>query len=1314
MSSVDPLQVLKRWKVYIGDYSSGWLTDWTYRIPIDIESDDIDVALSNFPILIYLSPSSGITNSDLTHIFSELGSNSKKIAVTTSDGVTQCYVEIERWDASNQKAWLWVKIPSISSSQDTRLYLYYDKYREDNTTYVGNTNSAPAENVWDSNFVFVSHMRDDPDTSNIRDSTSNDNDGAKKGANEPQEADGQIDKCQEYDANDDYIDCGDVDTLNITGPITIEFWLKAPLTSENIKIQEKHVNAPNWEGYSVMSWQSGHATAGKMGFWSDNIGVWVASNDVILTDEWVHCVVTGEGSAGKFFIDSSPSGTFTYAAPSDSSGEECYIGASKGASPLPINGKLDEFRISKVARSPSWVKATYETGRDDLLIFSTRENFTGWTSYPYISINFDKIHPKPEPDTFTVVLNGKQSLGFFSPVSIRKDEVQRFYGYIENIDYEMSEGGVNTVITGRCRKVILWKKWTERFSDTRLSGFLGKIYPEELVKFILRCPVSDVPEEEHLWELDYPRQKIGWGINPRQWSMSCNPDPPAEGTDQNSCKLRVKGFYWRNRGNPTTISSYDVGGIQGGNSWGEFGAVGHNCIVRPDDDDATYIWTGNVGQMSWWYHFTNLPANADTINTCKLHVRAKRIGGFWFAYGIQVLLWDNERGEARTVGYIVGNNTAYQDFTIDVTNVIDTPAKFDATRVAFISSAIPFIGAMIRITTAYMTVDYGSGGSQEVGDWFKVNLGKEYDRVTGIIIQCRHAANAYARYYKVEIGDDGENYIQKASSPTGGNLAQDIIHSWTPIDGIQFVKITITQEYSDAPWEITQIHVYQADDDDYTITKSTISPNISLIESNIKSKSASPYLIEYPLNLPFQRLDEAMEIIRMAAFDSNYYTWEFWIDEATGEIHFGERSGSTQSDKIFKANFHLSGASKGRSITKSVQRLRVIGRGEGRRQDECSSAWKEDTTAMEEVGTFYEELISEKQISHLDTANAWAEMYLKMKKSIIDEIEATIERDPYPSGSWDVGDDVTLFDNRVDITEQTYRLKKLHISVDGQSGEIINVTVTNSWEDITDRIADLYKKIRKLEFSGTVVEDWIAEGSEQGKISQEKIENVWEMRKNYEESNDFQEVDDLATDDTYGNSGVGANGQDIIVSKDELYVTGATSTPNGSAVVKIWTKLQMTDWDKDPRFTVKFIIREPMSENDTLYIQMMDEEGAVDDRFGFRVIYDGSTYTLEAMLDDNAGSTFLKSVATITTDVMYELEAKVDWDDRLVFYYVDGHPRAVLELDTGVAIGNNDISVMSVILTTSDPFPASSSEIEFFLWESQAKKELRRKTERKW
>lgn len=80
--------------------ASGWLSGWANRIPLTIDYTKVGSTLTNFPVLIRISPASGTNSANLSSVFSTLGSNSQKIALNTSDGTTQCYVEVVRWDAA--------------------------------------------------------------------------------------------------------------------------------------------------------------------------------------------------------------------------------------------------------------------------------------------------------------------------------------------------------------------------------------------------------------------------------------------------------------------------------------------------------------------------------------------------------------------------------------------------------------------------------------------------------------------------------------------------------------------------------------------------------------------------------------------------------------------------------------------------------------------------------------------------------------------------------------------------------------------------------------------------------------------------------------------------------------------------------------------------------------------------------------------------------------------------------------------------------------------------------------------------------------
>ena len=174
-----------------------WLSGWKKRIKLTIDHTKIDELLFNLPVLLKVT-SSGV--------FTEIGANSKKIAVTTNGEITQCYVEVENWDNGNNVAWLWTKVLAVAFSVDTDFYLYYDSSKDDNTDYVGDVGSVPAQNVWDSNFVGVWHMNQDPTSGGacIKDSTSNANHGTPGGGMTSGDlVDGKIGKALDFDGSND-------------------------------------------------------------------------------------------------------------------------------------------------------------------------------------------------------------------------------------------------------------------------------------------------------------------------------------------------------------------------------------------------------------------------------------------------------------------------------------------------------------------------------------------------------------------------------------------------------------------------------------------------------------------------------------------------------------------------------------------------------------------------------------------------------------------------------------------------------------------------------------------------------------------------------------------------------------------------------------------------------------------------------------------------------------------------------------------------------------------------------------------------------
>ena len=394
-----------------------WLSGWAKHIQITIDASDVGESLTNFPILVYLSASSGRFNDDVTTVFDELQSdaNRKKIAVTTADGISECYVEIERWNDSAEQAWLWVNVPSISNTTDTDLYLYYDSSQPDNTVYVGDKGSLAAQTVWDTSFKGVWHLNEDPSGTapQMNDSTSNVHNGTTYGSmTSGNQILGQIDGSLELDGMNDYIQTTSNDLQTLEN-FTLSVWFKVDSTTS-----PQHII---WEGPSTQNgWGDGsgnplshelHLTICKfdandtLNFfygYEESGGVWIPAVEINIsftdTTNWNHAavVMTGAGTSpfAELFLNGVSQGTDTGTQTNRSAWDTNLRFGRPGSNQRYFTGSIDEIRIIDTTKTVAWINATYESERDDLLDYQSEEIHSylldlevQWTNVDYSEVN---------------------------------------------------------------------------------------------------------------------------------------------------------------------------------------------------------------------------------------------------------------------------------------------------------------------------------------------------------------------------------------------------------------------------------------------------------------------------------------------------------------------------------------------------------------------------------------------------------------------------------------------------------------------------------------------------------------------------------------------------------------------------------------------------------------------------------------------------------------------------------------------------------------------------------------------------------------
>jgi hypothetical protein len=313
-------------------------------------------------------------NTGLPWTWSEINAMQIGVALKTSNSAanvrcTQVYAEID-YTPSGGEAWLWTKVPIVNSSVDTRLYFYYDNNHVDNTNYVGDTGSVPAQNVWDSNYEGVWHLTENPSgiAPQIKDITSNSNHGSSVGSmTSNNQITAKIDGGLSLDGLNDEINCGNAASLQINSGLTIEAWAKTSSAGTIKGIVNKQVDSV-YNGYQLRMHSDN-----RYRFAVGNPASYYATSDAAYADGNWHYVVGVKSSINYLFVDGIQQSS-TFSRSITDSGMNFDIGrAYSNYNGYWWSGSIDEVRVSSVARSSGWLQVSYRSEIDTLIQFSSEQ-----------------------------------------------------------------------------------------------------------------------------------------------------------------------------------------------------------------------------------------------------------------------------------------------------------------------------------------------------------------------------------------------------------------------------------------------------------------------------------------------------------------------------------------------------------------------------------------------------------------------------------------------------------------------------------------------------------------------------------------------------------------------------------------------------------------------------------------------------------------------------------------------------------------------------------------------------------------------------
>jgi len=319
-------------------------SNWKFRKKITIDHTKINNDLSNFPLLLYLK------DDDLKKGARRKG---KDIIFVDSEG-KKLKREIESYDSLSGELFAWVKIPFLSSTKDTEIYIYY-----------GNPQTVQIDDkdTWDENFLMVQHFEETFGDS--LDSTSNDINGELQG-NLEQGIEGKIDKAYGFDGIDDFVNLGNPASFSELESLTIGVWILPR------KVQEGR-GILGWEGTTYGAWQ---ITIEKQNILFQ---VNISGDTYRLTTgmpyqegEWNHLTFIYDGKNLISYLNGEEKRRKNVAqgkllrkkekfAEIGRYYKESWISAAGQVyRSYSFDGLIDEVEVSNVARSSDWIKTSFE------------------------------------------------------------------------------------------------------------------------------------------------------------------------------------------------------------------------------------------------------------------------------------------------------------------------------------------------------------------------------------------------------------------------------------------------------------------------------------------------------------------------------------------------------------------------------------------------------------------------------------------------------------------------------------------------------------------------------------------------------------------------------------------------------------------------------------------------------------------------------------------------------------------------------------------------------------------------------------------
>ena len=384
--------------------------------------------------------------------------NGFDILFTLPDCTTPVLFQIENYDPTTGSLTAWARVPVLSASANTSIFMYYGNS--------GATSNPSSSSTWTSNYEGVWHMNNDPSSSSLIDYSGNGVDGTSFGNMTSSDlVTGKLGNAIDFDGSNDYFALANKFYTN-SGEIpqlTVSAWINTTYSNSSMSSNWSILDFDRSEYYNMFI----HGD-GRLGFATRAGGIndsYAGSTGDLNDGNWHHVVGVFNGTSKLLYIDGSLALTVSnpHGGASLGTGANRFGFIGDGSEATSFNGNrnnryydgmYDEIRFTNNSLSSDWIATEYNNQNNPAGSQTLSEEYSSSDLCLLLPVEFGTFHAQLTQERHV-------QLNWNTVSEINNDyfEVQRSVNGLDWEIIDIVDGIGNSTMEQYCESLDISPEW---------------------------------------------------------------------------------------------------------------------------------------------------------------------------------------------------------------------------------------------------------------------------------------------------------------------------------------------------------------------------------------------------------------------------------------------------------------------------------------------------------------------------------------------------------------------------------------------------------------------------------------------------------------------------------------------------------------------------------------------------------------------------------------------------------------------------------------------------------------------------------------